>query len=162
MKNCILPIIFMLAITSAHAQDSLRICRQDTQIEDIMAVFGAMDINLYRFDLSGLLKHKYDVVFYIDEYRNGENTDKRQGFHLGTNKTPLSRYPAEDRDKLRKDHGLGPDDTEFDSITSVTIFSKEINDSSAMIYIGCTPSNNILQDRTAYISTLPDLSDSIL
>ncbi len=137
MKNCILPIIFMLAITSAHAQDSLRICRQDTQIEDIMAVFEAMDINLYRFDLSGLLKHKYDVVFYIDEYRNGENTDKRQGFHLGTNKTPLSRYPAEDRDKLRKDHGLGPDDTEFDSITSVTIFSKEINDSSAMIYIGC-------------------------
>ena len=143
MKNSILAIFLMFAATASYAQDSLRISRQEPQYDDILAVFESMDINMYRFDLSGLLRHKYDAVFYIDEYRDGKYDGRLHNIHFGTNIVPLDIYPEEDRDKLRQIHGLGPDDKEFDNITAVSVFTKPLNDSTALITIRCHESGTM-------------------
>lgn len=135
MKKVVAIIVFVLAAISSQAQDSLHICRQKAQIEDILTVLEAMNINLYRFDMSGFLKHKYDVAFYVEEYKDGENKGRLHTFHFGSNIVSLDGYTEEDREWLSRETGLSPDAREWNKLTSATVITKEIDDSTAFLSV---------------------------
>lgn len=86
----------------SYAQDSLRIVKSELKAEDIYAAFEAMDVWLYRFDLSRFQHETYQVVIYIDEYVKGKEPKRVRTLPFGKNVRSLEEISADYRDGWRK------------------------------------------------------------
>lgn len=119
-----------------RAQDSLRVTPQPIQLEDVVDVLEMNGISIHRFDLRPLLDTRYDITFYVDEYRHAEKQGRVHSFMFGSNIGSVTEYPEEQWEAVRQEHHLAPNESEFDYIKSVTLTLQVKDDSLATISVG--------------------------
>lgn len=119
-----------------RAQDSVRITPQPIQLEDVIDVLEMDDIYIHRFDLRPLLDTRYDITFYVDEYRHAEKQGRVHSFMFGPNIMSVEVYPEEQWEAVRQEHHLAPNESKFDYIKSVTLTLQVKDDSLATISVG--------------------------
>lgn len=127
----------IFSATAMQAADSLKINTMEPQMEDIFSILNSMDMDFFRFDLSEFLANDYDVMFYVDEYRDNELVERKYSIFFGTNRMSVNLYPEEQREQVRAMHGLGPEEDKFDYITTACIYTRKTSDSTTDFTVNC-------------------------
>ena len=132
MKRIFTTVAALVISLASWAQDSLKIGSEEPQMEDVLTLLDAMDIYMYRFNAEEFLKHKYNVSFFVDEYRDGVKKERTNTLHMGANIQSVKIYPQEQWDAARKQHGLGPDEDDFVRIKTISIIVRKNSDTTVM------------------------------
>ena len=132
MKRIFTTVAALVISLASWAQDSLKIGSEEPQMEDVLTLLDAMDIYMYRFNAEEFLKHKYNVSFFVDEYRDGVKKERTNTLHMGANIQTVKIYPQEQWDAARKQQGLGPDEDDFVRIKTISIIVRKNSDTTVM------------------------------
>lgn len=117
------------------SKDAPTVIKVDPQLDDIYEVLKALNINMYRFDLSKYLNEIYDVKLYVDEYEDGKRIKEVGSSRLGKNIKSLKELPEEMRDDFRKIKNVPEGKDEWDNIKEMSVYITKPNDSTAMFTI---------------------------
>lgn len=117
------------------SKDVPTVIKVEPQLDDIYEVLKALNINMYRFDLSKYLNEVYDVKLYVDEYEDGKRIKEVGSSRLGKNIKSLKELPEEMRDDFRKIKNVPEGKDEWDNIKEMSVYITKPNDSTAMFTI---------------------------
>lgn len=117
------------------SKDVPTVIKVEPQLDDIYEVLKALNINMYRFDLSKYLNEVYDVKLYVDEYEDGKRIKEVGSSRLGKNIKSLKEFPEEMRDDFRKIKNVPEGKDEWDNIKEMSVYITKPNDSTAMFTI---------------------------
>lgn len=117
------------------SKDAPTVIKVEPQLDDIYEVLKALNINMYRFDLSKYLNEVYDVKLYVDEYEDGKRIKEVGSSRLGKNIKSLKEFPEEMRDDFRKIKNVPEGKDEWDNIKEMSVYITKPNDSTAMFTI---------------------------
>lgn len=137
-------------VGTLRAQDSMRITPQPIQLEDVIDVLEMDDIYIHRFDLRPLLDTRYNIIFYVDEYRHAEKQGRVQNFLFGSNIMSVEAYPEEQREAIRREYHLAPDENEYDRIKTATLVFRVKDDSLVYISMGSPDAGRMIKQLKLY------------
>lgn len=150
MKKLITLLCAVALVGDLRAQDSLRVTTQTIQLEDVIDVLDMNDIHVHRFDLQSLLKTHYDITFYVDEYRHAEKQGRVHSFLFGPNIGSVTEYPEEQREAIRREYHLAPDENEYDRIKTATLVFRVKDDSLVYISMGSPDAGRMIKQLKLY------------
>lgn len=135
MRKLIVLLCAVALVGTLRAQDSVKISSQPIQLEDVIDVLEMNDIYIHRFDLRPLLDTRYDITFYVDEYRHTEKQGRVHNFLFGSNIGSVTEYPEEQWEAVRQEYHLAPGENEYDKIKTATLTFRVKDDSLVIISV---------------------------
>ena len=124
-----------LAVVANAQEEGPKVVKTEPEMADIYGVLEALNINLFRFDLSAFLTDVYSVNLYIDEYEKGKEPKRDRTIRLGKNIKSLEEIPEKHREAFRELKKVPEGQNEWNNIKDVSIYVTKPNDSTAMFTI---------------------------
>ena len=91
MKKILIITCVMLLSYTAFGQE---IKSKNAELDDLLTLLRASGYELFSFDITDMLKERYDIVFVSKEYdKNGEINSRNLNFIPVSNKTLLTDFP---------------------------------------------------------------------
>lgn len=131
MKKFALTLFVCIAFSFlTKAQEGPKIIKSEPQLSDIYNVLDAINIKIFRFDLSEFLNDTYTVTLYVNEYENGKQIKQVGSSNLGMNIESLNNVPEDMREAFRKLKQVAEGKQEWDNIKEMSLYISKVNDST--------------------------------